>query len=61
MNKSLRVLFVEDNLADANLAAEYIKQTGLDVEVNWIDNGEKAIEFFERVVKGKTERPDLVF
>jgi two-component system, chemotaxis family, response regulator Rcp1 len=60
MNKQLKVLLIEDNLADANLASEFIEETGFDVKMDRIEDGEKAIEYFERVSKKREERPDVV-
>ena len=53
-------MIVEDNLADAELAKEFFQETGLDVVVTIINDGQKAIELFQRMDGKSEERPDLV-
>ncbi len=40
----MRILLVEDNSADARLTGEIIKDTGLEHELVWMNEGRKAIE-----------------
>jgi two-component system, chemotaxis family, response regulator Rcp1 len=40
----LRILLVEDNSADARLTGEILKDTGLEHELVWINEGKKAID-----------------
>jgi CheY-like chemotaxis protein len=47
MSDPLRVLLIEDNRGDADLTRELIKDTGIVHEIIWVDDGEKAIEFFQ--------------
>jgi CheY-like chemotaxis protein len=46
MNEHLRILLVEDNLADAELIEELIKDTGVSYDLTWLKDGQKAIDFF---------------
>jgi len=59
-DRAIRVLLVEDNPADTLLAKELIMETGLNVLVNTVTDGEKAIELIKKVWKGEVERPDLI-
>jgi CheY-like chemotaxis protein len=47
MNEPLQVVLIEDNRADAEIMVELIKDTGIAHTLTWLDDGEKAIEFFE--------------
>jgi CheY-like chemotaxis protein len=40
----LRIMLVEDNGADARLTKEVLKDTGLEHEVIWVNEGKKAID-----------------
>lgn len=40
----LRILLVEDNQADARLTGEILKDTGLEHELVWINEGKKALD-----------------
>jgi CheY-like chemotaxis protein len=40
----LRILLVEDNTADARLTGEILKETGLEHELVWINEGKKALD-----------------
>jgi CheY-like chemotaxis protein len=56
----VRILIIDDNPADVMLAEECIKDTGINVVITSIDDGEKAIEFFNGLGEHLEERPDLV-
>ncbi len=58
--RPLRVWIVEDNPGDAELAKEYVLETGFVVKITTVDDGQQAIDLFTRVNKGSEERPDLV-
>jgi len=58
--RAIRVLLVEDNPADTLLAKELILETGLNVHMNTVTDGEKAIDMIRRIKKGELEKPDLV-
>jgi CheY-like chemotaxis protein len=60
MRTPLRLLLVEDNPLDADLAREYIQETGCPVEVVTVNDGEKAVEFFDRVSRQEEDRPHIV-
>ncbi len=47
MNEGHRILLIEDNRPDADIIRELIKDTGIVHELIWLDNGEKAIKFFD--------------
>ena len=51
MGHTIRVLLVEDNPGDAELAREYIEETGHRVDIVTIDDGQLAIDFFKDVGK----------
>ncbi len=55
MSEPLRILMIEDNESDAVLMREMIDDTGLTTEITWLNDGEKAMKFFD---EGK--RADLV-
>ncbi|MGD0818484.1 MAG: response regulator [Methanomassiliicoccales archaeon] len=40
----LRILLVEDNNADARLTSEILKDTGLEHELVWINEGKKGLD-----------------
>jgi CheY-like chemotaxis protein len=40
----LRILMVEDNSADARLTGEILKDTDIEHELVWINEGEKALD-----------------
>ncbi len=40
----MRILLVEDNRADARLTAEILKDTGLEHEMVWVNEGKKALD-----------------
>jgi CheY-like chemotaxis protein len=54
------VLLVEDNEDDVFLMQRALKAARLDVTLTVMDDGEKALEYLERVAQGQAPRPDLV-
>ena len=60
MHRSLEVLLIEDNPADAYLACEYLNDTGYPVSVIRLQDGKAAIDYFEQISKGTKSTPDLV-
>jgi CheY-like chemotaxis protein len=60
MRRSLDVLLIEDNPADAYLACEYLNDTGFPISVTKLQDGKAAIDYFEQVQKGTKQMPDLV-
>ncbi len=44
----LQILLIEDNRGDAQLIREIITDTGIDNDVTWINDGEKAVDYFRR-------------
>jgi CheY-like chemotaxis protein len=46
MNEPLLILLIEDNRGDAELIKELITDTGVPFDMIWLDDGEKAIQFF---------------
>jgi CheY-like chemotaxis protein len=58
--KPIKVLIVEDNQGDVELAKEYFKDTGIDVTIEVIHDGQQAIDFFDPQTAHQTEKPDLV-
>jgi DNA-binding response OmpR family regulator len=57
--RPIRVLVVEDNPGDARLAREYVLQTGYDVNITTVDDGQQAIDLFDPASK-RSDGPDLV-
>jgi CheY-like chemotaxis protein len=43
----LRILLVEDNPADARLTGEVLKDTGLEHELVWMNDGVKAVDLIK--------------
>jgi CheY-like chemotaxis protein len=63
MNPNLpKVLLIEDNEDDVFLLRRALKAARLDVELTVLDDGEKALEYFERASQpaANTTLPDLV-
>jgi CheY-like chemotaxis protein len=60
MSRSIEVLLIEDNPADAYLACEYLNDTGFLVSVTKLQDGKAAIDYFEQVQEGSKRMPDLV-
>ncbi len=60
MHRSLEVLLIEDNPADAYLACEYLNDTGYPVSVIRLQDGKAAIDYFEAISNGTKSTPDLV-
>ena len=58
--KKLMLLLVEDNPADVFLVQEAIREEGLDCDLHLVDDGEQALQFFDRVDAGSEEPPDLL-
>lgn len=58
--RSMRVLIVEDNKADARLVRALLEETGMPTQITMVGDGEKAIEMMESVANGERLAPDLV-
>jgi two-component system, chemotaxis family, response regulator Rcp1 len=56
----VRVLLVEDNPADALLAAELIKETGVPANITAVNDGEIAITTLEKMIESQSGFPDLI-
>jgi two-component system, chemotaxis family, response regulator Rcp1 len=56
----LLLLLVEDNPADVFLVREALSEEGLDCDLQIVDDGEQAIQYFERVNAGSQVAPDLL-
>ncbi|HSR06786.1 MAG TPA: response regulator [Bryobacteraceae bacterium] len=56
----LMLLLVEDNPADVLLVREALRDGDLDCDLEVVDDGEQAIQFFERVDAGGHAAPDLL-
>lgn len=59
-NRSMRVLIVEDNKADARLVQALLEETGMPTQITLVGDGEKAIEMMQSVANGERPAPDLV-
>jgi CheY-like chemotaxis protein len=58
--KIAHVLLVEDNPADALLAEEMIKETGIRTHVTMVNDGEIAITTLEKLMASRSDFPDLI-
>src|ERR1700692_1980050 len=56
----LMLLLVEDNPADVFLVREALREESLNCDLEVVDDGEQAIQFFERVDAGGQAPPDLL-
>jgi CheY-like chemotaxis protein len=54
------VLLVEDNPADALLAAELINETGIPAKITVVNDGEMAISSLEKLGVGGSDFPELI-
>ena len=46
--EKLHILLVEDSAADAMLIQRGFRKAGIGCNIDWIENGEKAIAFVEK-------------
>ena len=58
--RSIRVLLIEDNIADVYLIGEALKEERLDFELEIIQNGEDAVDALEHWNDDEGRRPDIV-
>lgn len=51
-----KILLVEDDADDAFIAQSVVKKFGLNHTIDWVDNGEKALQYLEKkgLYKDKT-------
>ena len=60
-NRSIEILLIEDNAADARLTVEQLKQCSVSNRVSVVGDGEKAMAFLRRQGGyANVPRPDLV-
>ena len=59
-DQAVSVLLVEDNPADALLAAELLKETGVRTNITTVSDGELAISTLEKMVGSQSGIPDLI-
>lgn len=60
VHKPVSVLIVEDNPDDVELAKEYLKRTSIETRVDSLDDGDKAIQLFERLEANSVDAPEFV-
>jgi CheY-like chemotaxis protein len=61
MNRHIEVLLVEDSLADVRIAEEAIVDTGVDVNLHVVNDGEAAVRYITRQEPFKNvQAPDIV-
>ena len=59
--RAVEILLVEDNPGDARLAAEALKETGIDAHLHWACDGVGAMSFLRREGEdAAAPRPDLI-
>lgn len=57
----VKILLVEDNQADADLAIEALRDAKVTVDLHVVDDGEKALQYLYREAEySQAERPDLI-
>lgn len=61
MDKKIKLLLVEDNPGDVRLTQEALKESGANVDLNVVVDGEEALDFlFKRKQFESAERPDIL-
>jgi len=55
MSDNRKILVVEDSEDDFILLRQALKRAKVDVPLEWITDGQQAIDFFTTAVKGSTE------
>ncbi len=61
MNRKIKVLLVEDSIADATLIREILMDENIDVELNIVRDGFEAMDFLQfKKQYSEVARPDLV-
>jgi len=61
MARPLQLLMIEDNPADVLFMQETLKETGIRYDLEVLEDGEVAIDFFRNLAKNSNaKRPDLV-
>ncbi len=58
--RAVNVLIVEDNPDDIELAMMYLRRTGVEVRINSVDDGDKALAFFQGLAVRSPEVPEFV-
>lgn len=59
MAQRVEILLVEDTPSDVRLTQEALKDSNLDYNLNVVNDGEQAMEYFRKVA-GKPEQPQIV-
>jgi two-component system, response regulator len=54
------VLYVEDDEDDKELTLIHFREAGFDPEVVWTRNGEEALDFLRRGLRGEAPLPGLI-
>ena len=61
VNTPAKILLVEDNQADVDLAKEALKEAKVTVSLDVVDNGEDAIHYLRKENQyAKATKPDLI-
>ncbi|MBX9693643.1 MAG: response regulator [Cyanobacteria bacterium] len=61
MSDAIKILLVEDSLADARLILEVFKEEKISVDVDVVRDGEEAMSYLNRLDKyGDKTKPDLI-
>ena len=59
--KAIQILLIEDNPGDARLAIEALRDAKVRNQLNWVSNGEEALQFLRQEGKhARSTRPDLI-
>ncbi len=59
-NHPVSVLLVEDNPADALLATELLRETGVPINITTVSDGQIAISTLEKLIRYQMDFPDLI-
>lgn len=60
-NQLVKVLLVEDNIADIRITQEALKESKLQIDLNTVNDGVQALEYLRRQGNYKdADRPDLI-
>lgn len=60
MSDRYRILVIEDNRADVFLIREAITHAGIPSDLEWLEDGEKAIDFIAQKDSNDETTPDLI-
>ncbi len=61
VGRPMEILLVEDNLEDAGLAIQALREGGLECRISLVRDGQEALDFLHhRGIYARTPKPDLI-